>query len=217
MNPSLFHGMVRRRASTPPSAVPSKGSPPRLSSSLSSLSLVSPSHSSTHNLNNTQMPAQIPKVQKAVVFDGPNAPIRVVTDHPVVQQQDLKPGEALVNVTYTGVCHTGQFSARVLVCEASSLTCRSALRQIFTPGRETGPFLPRRTWLEDTREPVTLSPSPVRRCCSSSSRSVRSHSPRRPLVDPAQGWRRCRNQVARHLLPRLRGVLQLYLLACFRR
>ncbi|KAK4702807.1 hypothetical protein P7C70_g3410, partial [Phenoliferia sp. Uapishka_3] len=48
----------------------------------------------------------IPKTQTACVFTKHNGPIEVRTDHPVVQQKDLKPGEALVNIKYTGVCHT---------------------------------------------------------------------------------------------------------------
>ncbi|KAL8291623.1 hypothetical protein RQP46_001881 [Phenoliferia psychrophenolica] len=48
----------------------------------------------------------IPKTQTACVFTKHNGPIEVRKDHPVVQQKDLKPGEALVNVKFTGVCHT---------------------------------------------------------------------------------------------------------------
>ncbi|KAM0755874.1 putative ADH1-alcohol dehydrogenase I [Meredithblackwellia eburnea MCA 4105] len=48
----------------------------------------------------------IPKTQTAVVFEKHNGPLLVKRDHPVVQQKDLKPGEALVRVAYSGVCHT---------------------------------------------------------------------------------------------------------------
>ncbi|KAM0753868.1 putative ADH1-alcohol dehydrogenase I [Meredithblackwellia eburnea MCA 4105] len=48
----------------------------------------------------------IPKTQTAVVFEKHNGPLLVKKDHPVVQQKDLKPGEALVRVVYSGVCHT---------------------------------------------------------------------------------------------------------------
>ena len=40
----------------------------------------------------------IPKTQTAVVFEAHNGPLFVRHDHPVVQQKDLKPGEALVKI-----------------------------------------------------------------------------------------------------------------------
>ncbi|BGO97768.1 Alcohol dehydrogenase [Rhodotorula toruloides] len=49
---------------------------------------------------------QIPKEGVAVVFDKCNGPIRVDKHHHVVQPSELKPGEVLVRVEYTGVCHT---------------------------------------------------------------------------------------------------------------
>lgn len=48
----------------------------------------------------------IPKTQTAILFEKHNTPLKIVTDHPVVQQSQLKPGEALVKLAYTGVCHT---------------------------------------------------------------------------------------------------------------
>lgn len=48
----------------------------------------------------------IPLTQTAAQFTELNGPISIIKDHPVVQQKDLKPGTALVNVIYTGVCHT---------------------------------------------------------------------------------------------------------------
>ncbi|KAI5474696.1 alcohol dehydrogenase [Pseudohyphozyma bogoriensis] len=48
----------------------------------------------------------VPKTQTAVVFEEQNGPLYVRNNHPVVQQKDLKPGEALVRVLYSGVCHT---------------------------------------------------------------------------------------------------------------
>ncbi|KAL8277108.1 hypothetical protein RQP46_010536 [Phenoliferia psychrophenolica] len=48
----------------------------------------------------------IPKTQTACVFTKHNGPIEVRKNHPVVQQKDLKPGEALVKIAFTGVCHT---------------------------------------------------------------------------------------------------------------
>lgn len=48
----------------------------------------------------------IPKTQTAVIFEKANGPLFVRNNHPVVQQPQLKPGEALVRIEYTGVCHT---------------------------------------------------------------------------------------------------------------
>lgn len=46
---------------------------------------------------NATLPAMadlsIPKTQHAIVFDEPNGPLMSKTDHPVVQQHELKPGE----------------------------------------------------------------------------------------------------------------------------
>ncbi|GAA5866160.1 hypothetical protein JCM5353_003156 [Sporobolomyces roseus] len=47
-----------------------------------------------------------PKSGAACVFKDHNAKIDFVKDHPVPQQADLKPGEVLVRVDYSGVCHT---------------------------------------------------------------------------------------------------------------
>jgi hypothetical protein len=38
-----------------------------------------------------------------VIFYEHNGPLSVVKDHPVIQQKDMKPGEALVRIVYTGV------------------------------------------------------------------------------------------------------------------
>jgi propanol-preferring alcohol dehydrogenase len=48
----------------------------------------------------------IPKTQTAVVFEENNAPLQVRKDWPVTQPEDLKPGEVLVRLAYSGVCHT---------------------------------------------------------------------------------------------------------------
>jgi len=49
---------------------------------------------------------QVPKTAHACVFADSNAPIKYKEDHPVPQQSDLKPGEVLIKVEYSGVCHT---------------------------------------------------------------------------------------------------------------
>ncbi|POY76685.1 putative Alcohol dehydrogenase [Rhodotorula taiwanensis] len=49
---------------------------------------------------------QIPKTAPAVFFEKANGPITFVVDHPVTQPEDLKPGEVLVRIEATGVCHT---------------------------------------------------------------------------------------------------------------
>lgn len=48
----------------------------------------------------------IPKTQHAVVFEVQNGPLLYKEDFPVTQPSDLAPGEALVNIQYSGVCHT---------------------------------------------------------------------------------------------------------------
>jgi len=48
----------------------------------------------------------IPKTQTAVIFEKNNGPLIVRKDWPVTPQKELKPGEALVRIEYSGVCHT---------------------------------------------------------------------------------------------------------------
>ncbi|GAA5919331.1 hypothetical protein JCM21900_005559 [Sporobolomyces salmonicolor] len=48
----------------------------------------------------------IPKMAAAVAFDETGGPITFRPEHPVKQPGELKPGEVLVKVEYTGVCHT---------------------------------------------------------------------------------------------------------------
>jgi len=57
-----------------------------------------PVQSSTHY--------DIPKTQNAIVFEEQNGPLMYKTDWPVVQPNELKPGEVLVRIAYSGVCHT---------------------------------------------------------------------------------------------------------------
>ncbi|RLN96820.1 hypothetical protein BBJ28_00021700 [Nothophytophthora sp. Chile5] len=54
----------------------------------------------------SQSKYDIPKTQTAVVFEKNNAPLQVRKDWPVTQPKDLKPGEVLVRLAYSGVCHT---------------------------------------------------------------------------------------------------------------
>uniref|UniRef100_H3G6U0 alcohol dehydrogenase n=2 Tax=Phytophthora ramorum TaxID=164328 RepID=H3G6U0_PHYRM len=48
----------------------------------------------------------VPKTQTAVMYEADNAPLQVREDWPVVQPEDLKAGEVLVRMAYTGVCHS---------------------------------------------------------------------------------------------------------------
>lgn len=48
----------------------------------------------------------VPTQQTAAVVDALGAAIEVRTTHPVKQAQDLAPGECLVRLSHTGVCHT---------------------------------------------------------------------------------------------------------------
>ncbi|KAH9958360.1 GroES-like protein [Lactifluus volemus] len=52
------------------------------------------------------MSQQIPRIQKAAVLDSHDTPIRIKDDHPVKQPDDLAPGECLLKMHCTGVCHT---------------------------------------------------------------------------------------------------------------
>jgi propanol-preferring alcohol dehydrogenase len=49
----------------------------------------------------------IPKVQIAAVIPKPGAPIEIREDYPVKQTDELKPGECLIKMHCSGVCHTG--------------------------------------------------------------------------------------------------------------
>jgi len=49
----------------------------------------------------------IPKVQIAAVVPRPGASIEIREDYPVKQADELKPGECLVKMHCSGVCHTG--------------------------------------------------------------------------------------------------------------
>ncbi|KAH7923073.1 GroES-like protein [Leucogyrophana mollusca] len=52
------------------------------------------------------MSYNIPKTQIAAVVTSSDAPIEIRADHPVKAQVDLAPGECLVKLVSTGVCHT---------------------------------------------------------------------------------------------------------------
>lgn len=52
------------------------------------------------------MTVEIPKTQKACIFKQKGGPVTIEFNVPVVQPADLKPGEALVKVLFSGVCHT---------------------------------------------------------------------------------------------------------------
>ncbi|KAL7408733.1 chaperonin 10-like protein, partial [Mrakia frigida] len=54
----------------------------------------------------SQTSYEIPKTQRAVTFAETHGPHTIQTDWPVTQPSELKPGEVLVRVVYSGVCHT---------------------------------------------------------------------------------------------------------------
>lgn len=54
---------------------------------------------------------QIPKVQKAAIVQKSGSKVQVQSDVPVRQPQDLKPGECLIKMHCTGVCHTDLHAA----------------------------------------------------------------------------------------------------------
>ncbi|PCH35294.1 GroES-like protein [Wolfiporia cocos MD-104 SS10] len=49
---------------------------------------------------------EIPKTQQAAIVESTDAPLKIVRDHPVRQPSELKPGECLVRLECSGVCHT---------------------------------------------------------------------------------------------------------------
>ena len=49
----------------------------------------------------------IPKVQIAAVVPKPGAAIEIREDYPVKQPEELQPGECLLKMHCSGVCHTG--------------------------------------------------------------------------------------------------------------
>ncbi|KAL5512792.1 hypothetical protein ACEPAG_3058 [Sanghuangporus baumii] len=48
----------------------------------------------------------IPSVQRAFVLSTLGAPLKLINDHPVVAPSDLLPGQCLVKLTHSGVCHS---------------------------------------------------------------------------------------------------------------
>lgn len=53
----------------------------------------------------------IPKVQRAAVVAQTGQGVQVKEDFPVKQPEDLKPGECLIRLHCTGVCHTDLHAA----------------------------------------------------------------------------------------------------------
>ena len=51
-------------------------------------------------------PITIPLTQKAAILEAHNAPYVVKTDYPVKQPSELAPGECLIKLEYSGVCHS---------------------------------------------------------------------------------------------------------------
>lgn len=52
------------------------------------------------------MSYQIPKTQVAAVLPGPKQTVVVQCNVPVIQPSELEPGQCLVKMICTGVCHT---------------------------------------------------------------------------------------------------------------
>lgn len=76
----------------------------------------------------------IPKIQIAAVIPKPGAAIEIREDYPVIQSEGLQPGECLVKMHCSGVCHTGR---SILV--TLSLVEVIPLLQICTSRKTTGP------------------------------------------------------------------------------
>ena len=54
----------------------------------------------------------IPKTMKAAVVRDTGSPLEIVENQPVPQPAELKPGECLVKLDCTGVCHTDLHCAK---------------------------------------------------------------------------------------------------------
>ena len=52
------------------------------------------------------MSISIPKAQKAALVVSSDSPVLIKNDHPVKQPEELEPGECLIKMHCTGVCHT---------------------------------------------------------------------------------------------------------------
>lgn len=50
--------------------------------------------------------SDIPKTQRAAVLEDFASPYAIKTDHPVKRPSELAPGECLVKLEYSGVCHS---------------------------------------------------------------------------------------------------------------
>lgn len=100
---------------------------------------------------------EIPKEGVAVVFDECNGPLRVDKHHHVVQPSELKPGEVLVKVEYTGVCRaSARDRGRGARADSALLFSQTPT---FTPGKGTGQRRPRPRSSADMKVPVMSSRS----------------------------------------------------------
>lgn len=56
------------------------------------------------------MTESIPRTQTAAVVTSKDEDIQIRLDFPVKQPHDLAPGECLIKIEATGVCHSGQYT-----------------------------------------------------------------------------------------------------------
>lgn len=54
------------------------------------------------------MTTEIPRTQTAAIVTSKDEEIQIKEDQPVTQADDLAPGECLIKMEATGVCHTGE-------------------------------------------------------------------------------------------------------------
>ena len=66
--------------------------------------------------------ANVPKTQRAFVQASPGGPIHLATNHPVTQPEDLAPGQCLVKLEFSGVCHSDLCGTPSLLLYLSVLT-----------------------------------------------------------------------------------------------
>ena len=71
----------------------------------------------------------IPKVQTAAVVSRPGAPIEIRNDYPVKQADELGPGECLIQMQCSGVCHTGTSAGDLVVLVLDLIHSSRSARQ----------------------------------------------------------------------------------------
>ena len=57
----------------------------------------------------------IPKTQRVCILPSAGSDVSLRDDHPVVQPEELLPGQCLVKLTHSGVCHSDLYESSLLL------------------------------------------------------------------------------------------------------